>query len=195
MRPEHGIHGNECALWSDTVSDVRHKKHKRVAIMRSLNNRRALANSRAHRRSLKHGLAAICVSCVTQRSSCILRPGNFYGLFVALLPCTATSVLGALVFPSSELLFPLLFDSSLFPHRLLPSFVLLLFLRPLVPLLFLSLYIPFAPFLFHFFPFLFLSFSFFLSSFFPSFLPSFFASPGPRSLAFLVSKNDTIAIS
>ena len=138
VRPEHGIHGNECALWSDTVSDVRHKKHKRVAIMRSLNNRRALANSRAHRRSLKHGLAAICVSCVTQRSSCILRPGNFYGLFVALLPCTATSVLGALVFPSSELLFPLLFDSSLFPHRLLPSFVLLLFLRPLVPLLFLS---------------------------------------------------------
>lgn len=193
MRPEHGIHGNECALWSDTVSDVRHKKHKRVAIMRSLNNRRALANSRAHRRSLKHGLAAICVSCVTQRSSCILRPGNFYGLFVALLPCTATSVLGALVFPSSELLFPLLFDSSLFPHRLLPSFVLLLFLRP-VPLLFLLLYVPFAPFLFHFFLF-FLSFSFFLSSFFPSFLRFLLPSLGPSSLAFLVSKNDTIAIS
>ena len=45
VRPVHGIHGNECALWSDTVSDVRHKKHKRVAIMRSLNNRRALADS------------------------------------------------------------------------------------------------------------------------------------------------------
>lgn len=163
--------------------------------MRSLNNRRALANSRAHRRSLKHGLAAIRVSCVTQRSSCILRPGNFYGLFVALLPCTATSVLGALVFPSSELLLSSpLWILLFFPHRLLPSFLLLLpsfpsFLPPPFLFSFFS-YIPFGPFLLlfflllhHFFPFLFLSFS--------SFLPS----PGPSSLAFLVSKNDTIAIS
>nr|KAF7439372.1 hypothetical protein H0235_001763 [Vespula pensylvanica] len=39
-----GIHGNECALRTDTVSDVRHKKHKRVAIMRSLNNSCARAS-------------------------------------------------------------------------------------------------------------------------------------------------------
>lgn len=32
------IQWNECTLRSDIVSDVRHKKHKSVAIMRSLNN-------------------------------------------------------------------------------------------------------------------------------------------------------------
>ena len=121
VRPVHGIHGNECALWSDTVSDVRHKKHKRVAIMRSLNNRCALADSLslslslarsrarcAHRRSLKHGLSerpAICVSCAPHKEAVA-----FYGRGISMdclwRCCLVRPLLSSVPwsFPSSELL-------------------------------------------------------------------------------------------